>query len=370
MNVADFDYQLPEELVAQTPAKRRDDARLLVLDRRTGRTSHTRFFDIEQYLHKGDVLVLNDSRVLPARLFGVKEGTGGKVEFLLTKSQSGDVWETMVRPGKRLQKGERVLFGVDGEHYGALCDIKGSGRKTADMEAIEKAAPLVAEVIGYGEDGTRLVRFWYRGVFLEVLSQLGHMPLPPYIERPDLEMDKERYQTVYSRVDGSVAAPTAGLHFTEDLLARLAGSGVELVYLTLHVGIGTFRPVTAETVEEHHMHFEEYEVSEEAAAAIRRAKEEGRRVIAVGTTSTRTLEAAAQADGSIAAGRGSTDIFIYPGYEFRIIDGLITNFHLPKSTLLMLVSALAGREHILAAYEEAVRERYRFFSYGDAMLIL
>lgn len=342
MNVKDFDYDLPEEFIAQTPGKKRDFSRLMVVDRDTGEIFHEHFYDIAKHLKAGDCLVLNDSKVLPARIFGTKESTGAKVEFLLTKRIRGDQWETMVRPGKKLKPGDRVSFG----------DV------------------LRAEIIDYGPDGTRIVDFSYSGIFMERLEQVGHMPLPPYIHREADSEDKERYQTVYCREEGSIAAPTAGLHFTEELLSEVRLLGIKIVYVTLHVGIGTFRPVKAETVEEHHMHFEEYEVSEETARIINETKASGGRIVAVGTTSTRTLESAVDDEGKIQWGGGSTDIFIYPGYEFRIIDSLITNFHLPKSTLLMLISAFYDREKILSAYEEAKKEGYRFFSYGDAMFIV
>jgi S-adenosylmethionine:tRNA ribosyltransferase-isomerase len=320
----------------------------MVLDRKTGSIAHRHFHDVLEYLRPGDCLVLNDSRVIPARLFGVKEQTGARVEFLLSKRIEGDVWESLVRPGRRLKPGDRVSFG-DGA--------------------------LQEEIVGYGEDGTRQVRFEYEGIFMERLAELGRMPLPPYIERESTEEDKDMYQTVYSRIDGSVAAPTAGLHFTEELLEACRQKGVRLAYVTLHVGIGTFRPVKCEQVEEHHMHFEEYSIDPENARLINDTIDAGGRILCVGTTSTRTVESAAFYDKAsahwhVTEGHGNTDIFIYPGYEFRILDGLITNFHLPKSTLIMLISALYDREHILKAYEEAVKERYRFFSYGDAMMIL
>ncbi len=355
MRIDDFDYNLPEELIAQKPADKRDGSRLLVVHRDNDTVEHKHFFDIIDYLQEGDCLVLNNSKVLPARLFGTKEGTGAKIEFLLIKRIEGDVWETMVRPGKRLKPGDSVLF----------CE-----------------EPLLRAVVkDYGDDGTRIVEFGYDGIFMERLEEVGSMPLPPYIERASEDDDKDRYQTVYCKEEGSVAAPTAGLHFTDELLAKAAAKGVELAYVTLHVGIGTFRPVKCENIEEHSMHFEEYYVSEEAAEVINRAKREGRRVISVGTTSTRTIESAAYFDEDVVmsggekgcwqvkSGGDSTGIFIYPGYEFKIIESLITNFHLPKSTLLMLISALYDREKILAVYEEAIKERYRFFSYGDAMFI-
>lgn len=355
MKISDFDYYLPEELIAQKPADRRDCSRLLVVHRDTGRTEHRHFYDIIDYLKAGDCLVLNNSKVLPARLYGVKEKTGAKVEFLLIKRMEGDTWETMVRPGRKLKPGDIVVFSQE---------------------------PLLKAVIkDFGTDGTRIVEFEYDGVFMERLEEIGSMPLPPYIERSSDTEDRDRYQTVYCREEGSVAAPTAGLHFTEELLEKAEDKGVELVYVTLHVGIGTFRPVKCENIEDHTMHFEEYSISEESAEVINRAKREGRRIISVGTTSTRTVESAAYFDADVQtaggetgcwqvkSGEGSTGIFIYPGYEFRIIDSLITNFHLPKSTLLMLISALYDREKILEVYDEAVREKYRFFSYGDAMFI-
>lgn len=342
MNVADFDYELPEELIAQKPCDRRDGSRLLVVDRKTGTIKHEHFYDIEKYLRPDDCLVLNDSKVIPARLFGTKDITGAKIEFLLTKRIDGDIWETMVRPGKRLKPGDKVIFEDD----------------------------FTAEILENGEDGTRIVRFDYEGIFMQRLEQIGAMPLPPYIERAAQTEDKERYQTVYAHEEGSVAAPTAGLHFTNELLEKIRAKGTQLAYVTLHVGIGTFRPVKADRVEDHKMHFEEYEISRQAADTINDTKKAGGRIISVGTTSTRTCESAADENGFVKAGSGSTDIFIYPGYEFKVIDSLITNFHLPKSTLMMLISALYDREKILKIYEEAVRERYRFFSYGDAMFII
>ena len=342
MNVADFDYELPEELIAQKPCDRRDGSRLLVVDRKTGTIKHEHFYDIEKYLRPDDCLVLNDSKVIPARLFGTKDITGAKIEFLLTKRIDGDIWETMVRPGKRLKPGDKVIFEDD----------------------------FTAEILENGEGGTRIVRFDYEGIFMQRLEQIGAMPLPPYIERAAQTEDKERYQTVYAHEEGSVAAPTAGLHFTNELLEKIRAKGTRLAYITLHVGIGTFRPVKADRVEDHKMHFEEYEISRQAADTINDTKKAGGRIISVGTTSTRTCESAADENGFVKAGSGSTDIFIYPGYEFKVIDSLITNFHLPKSTLMMLISALYDREKILKIYEEAVRERYRFFSYGDAMFII
>ena len=369
MRIEEFDYPLPEHLIAQKPADRRDSSRLLVVHRQKNEdgswadinTEHKHFYDILEYLHEGDCLVLNDSKVIPARLFGTKEAKkmpgvkGAHVEFLLVKRLQGDEWETMVKPGKRLNPGDTVVF-------------SGPGSELPDKPLLK------ADIIGYGKDGTRIVRFAYDGIFMERLEEIGSMPLPPYIERPSEEEDKDRYQTVYCREEGSVAAPTAGLHFTEELLQKARDKGVELAYVTLHVGIGTFRPVKVENIEEHSMHFEEYSISSEAAETINRAKREGRRVISVGTTSCRTVESAAvydegQACWQVQAGENSTGIFIYPGYEFKIIDSLITNFHLPKSTLIMLISALYDREKILEVYKEAVEKEYRFFSYGDAMFI-
>jgi S-adenosylmethionine:tRNA ribosyltransferase-isomerase len=340
MKTSDFDYALPPELIAQTPAERRDASRLLCLDRRTGAFSHHRFFDLPEFLRPGDCLILNDSRVLPARLLGQRLPGGGACEVLLLVDRGENVWECIVRPGKRLRAGVRLSFG--------------GGELTAE----------VAEVL---PDGNRLVRFFCDGIFLEVLERLGRMPLPPYI-KAELQ-DKERYQTVYSRVNGSAAAPTAGLHFTPELLERVADGGVRIGYVTLHVGLGTFRPVKEDELEEHEMHREFCTVPEETAALINGTKERGGRVVCVGTTSCRTLETWAGEDGRMRAASGWTGIYIYPGYRFKVMDALVTNFHLPQSTLLMLVSAFAGRENVLRAYEEAVRERYRFFSFGDAMFI-
>lgn len=349
MNINDFDYILPEKLIAQKPADKRDFSRLLVVNRENDTVEHKHFYDIIDYLNPGDCLVMNNSKVIPARLFGIKEGTGAKIEFLLIKRIQGDKWETMVRPGKRVKVGDTISFS-DG-------------------------AAFKAHVLDYGNDGTRIVEFEYEGIFLERLEELGSMPLPPYIERPSEKEDKDRYQTVYCKEEGSVAAPTAGLHFTNELLEKAKEKGVSLAYVTLHVGIGTFRPVKCEVIEEHKMHFEEYEIDEENARIINETKERGGRIISVGTTSTRTMESAAYYDETsngyrIRANQGSTDIFIYPGYEFKIVDRLITNFHLPKSTLLMLISALYDREKILEVYKTAVDEEYRFFSYGDAMFIM
>ena len=350
MHINDFDYELPEELIAQKPQKDRDKCRLMVLRRSDNSIEHRHFFDILEYLKEGDCLLLNDSKVIPARLYGIKEGTGARVEFLLIKRIEGDIWETMVRPGKRLKPGDSVLF------------------------SDEEGKKLRAEILDYGEDGTRIVKMKYDGILMERLEEIGSMPLPPYISRPSNDEDKDDYQTVYCHEEGSVAAPTAGLHFTTELLEKAREKGVKIAFVTLHVGIGTFRPVKCETIEDHHMHFEEYSVSEETAEIVNQTILSGGRVISVGTTSTRTAESAACFDEKsgkylLKSGSGSTDIFIYPGYEFKIIESLITNFHLPKSTLMMLVSALYDREHILKAYDEAVREEYRFFSYGDAMFI-
>lgn len=344
MHINDFDYYLPEELIAQHPTDKRDESRLLVVNRQAGTIEHRHFYDILDYLNPGDCLVMNNSKVIPARLFGVKEKTGAKVEFLLIKRKEGDLWETMVRPGKKLHPGDIVSFSDDGS--------------------------LKAEILDYGDDGTRIVRFDYEGVFLELLDKIGRIPLPPYIDRVSDEEDKERYQTVYCKEEGSVAAPTAGLHFTEELIKKAVEKDIRIAYVTLHVGIGTFRPVKCDIIEEHKMHFEEYEIDEINAAIINETKKDGGKIVSVGTTSTRTVESAADENGLVKAGRGNTDIFIFPGYRFKVMDRLITNFHLPKSTLLMLVSAMYNRETMLEVYREAVEEKYRFFSYGDAMLIL
>lgn len=340
MKTSDFYYDLPQELIAQTPLDRRDASRLLTLDKTTGATRHMHFFDLPKLLRPGDCLVLNDSRVLPARLLGHREPGGGAVEVLLLVDKGDKVWECLVRPGKKVRTGTRLSFG------GGL---------------------LTAEVTDVVEGGNRLVRFEYEGIFLEILERLGKMPLPPYIKE-ELQ-DPERYQTVYSREVGSAAAPTAGLHFTKDLLRQVQDMGVSLAYVTLHVGLGTFRPVKEEEIADHEMHAEYCMISQETADLINRTKRDGGRVICVGTTSCRTIESWAAEDGTMKETAGWTSIYIYPGYRFKVLDALITNFHLPESTLVMLVSALAGREHILAAYEEAVREKYRFFSFGDAMFI-
>ena len=340
MKTADFDYDLPPELIAQDPLEQRDSSRLLILDKETGERTHKIFHDIIDYLHEGDCLVINNTKVIPARLIGEREGTGGKVEVLLLKRRSDNVWETLVKPGKKARPGMRLSFG------GGL---------------------LHAEVQEVVDEGNRLIRFEYEGIFEEILDQLGQMPLPPYITHQ--LKDKNRYQTVYAKYEGSAAAPTAGLHFTEELLEQIQAKGVKIARVTLHVGLGTFRPVKVEDVTEHHMHTEFYHVSEEAADIINETKKQGGRVICVGTTSCRTIESAADDHGIVHATEGDTDIFIYPGYQFKVLDCLITNFHLPESTLLMLVSALAGKENIMAAYREAVEMRYRFFSFGDAMFI-
>ena len=341
MKTSDFYYDLPEELIAQDPLEDRTASRLLVLDRQTGTVEHKIFSDVIDYLNKGDCLVINNTRVIPARLIGEKEGTGGKVEVLLLKRRANDVWETLVKPGKKLKPGAKITFG--------------DGR-------------LRAEVLEVVEEGNRLVKFYYEGIFEEILDSLGEMPLPPYITHK-LE-DKEMYQTVYAKFDGSAAAPTAGLHFTKELLNKIEEKGIKIASITLHVGLGTFRPVKVDDVNNHHMHTEWYEVNAEAAEIINETKRNGGRVICVGTTSCRTIESVADENGYMKAKTGETDIFIYPGYKFKVMDGLITNFHLPESTLVMLVSAFAGKENVLSAYETAVKEKYRFFSFGDAMILI
>ena len=340
MDVKDFDYDLPEELIAQDPLEDRSSSRLMVLDKKTGEVSHHIFKEIIKYLRPGDCLVLNNTKVIPARLYGVKEGTMAKIEILLLKRKQNDVWETLVKPGKKAKPGTKIIFG-DGI--------------------------LTGEVIDVVDDGNRLIQFSYDGIFEEILDKLGQMPLPPYITHQ--LKDKNRYQTVYAKYDGSAAAPTAGLHFTKELLNEVKEKGVDIAEVTLHVGLGTFRPVKVDNVLDHHMHSEFYMVSQEAADKINNAKKNGGRIISVGTTSTRTLESAADENGMLHECSGWTDIFICPRYKFKVIDCLITNFHLPQSTLVMLVSALAGREHILSAYKKAVEEKYRFFSFGDAMFI-
>lgn len=341
MDVRDFYYELPQRLIAQDPLEDRSSSRLMVLGRKDGSICHKVFRDIVEYLHPGDCLVLNNTKVIPARLFGRKEGTDAMIELLLLKRLGNDQWETLVKPGKKARTGAKIVFG----------------------EGL-----LRGEITGIAEEGNRIIQFSYDGIFEEILDRLGEMPLPPYITHR--LKDRQRYQTVYARHEGSAAAPTAGLHFTPQLLDEIKGKGVEIAEVTLHVGLGTFRPVKAENVLDHHMHSEFYQIEQSEADKINRAKESGGRIIAAGTTSTRTLESVADENGYIKAASGWTQIFIYPGYKFRCIDGLITNFHLPESTLIMLVSALAGREHVLSAYEEAVKEEYRFFSFGDAMLII
>lgn len=341
MKLEDFDYNLPEGLIAQEPAESRDKSRLLILHKDSGIIEHREFPSCVDYFRTGDVLVINNTKVLPARLMGIKDKTGARIEVMLLKRNSLDTWETLVRPGKRVTSGTEIIFG-DGS--------------------------LTAEAIGVTDAGGRILKFKYEGVFEDILDRLGQMPLPPYIKKT--LADKERYQTVYALTPGSAAAPTAGLHFTPELLNKIRQEGVQIVEVLLHVGLGTFRPVKAENILEHQMHSEYFEISSDAAAVINRAKKTGGRIIAVGTTSTRTLETAADDGGLVKSGSGWTDIFIYPGYRFKTVDMLITNFHLPKSTLLMLISAFAGREKILKAYHQAVAEQYRFFSFGDAMLIL
>lgn len=340
MKVTDFYYDLPQELIAQDPLEKRSDSRLMVIGRESGSITHRHFYDITEYINPGDCLVINDTKVIPARLMGVKEETGASIEVLLLKRREEKVWETLVKPGKKARVGARIVFG-DGL--------------------------LAGEVIDIVEEGNRLIRFSYEGIWEELLDRLGQMPLPPYITHQ--LKDRNRYQTVYAEHEGSAAAPTAGLHFTKELLKQLEEKGVEIAHVTLHVGLGTFRPVKAENILDHHMHSEFYVVEKEAAAKINAAKARGSQIISVGTTSARTLESVADENGIVRPGSGWTDIFIYPGYRFKVVDSLITNFHLPESTLLMLVSAFSSRERMLSAYETAVKERYRFFSFGDAMLI-
>ena len=340
MKKEDFYFELPQELIAQDPLEDRSGSRLLVLDKESGEIEHRTFRDIKEYLEPGDCLVINDTKVIPARLIGSKVGTNAKIEILLLKRKENDIWETLVKPGKKAKPGTKISFG----------------------EGL-----LIGEVLDVVDEGNRLIQFSYEGIFEEILDQLGQMPLPPYITH-QLE-DKNRYQTVYAKHSGSAAAPTAGLHFTPELLEEIKESGVEIAHVTLHVGLGTFRPVKVENIQEHHMHSEFYRIEASEAEKINRAKREGHRVICVGTTSCRTVESAAKPDGTLSECSGWTEIFIYPGYRFKVLDCLLTNFHLPESTLIMLVSALAGREHVLHAYEEAVKERYRFFSFGDAMFI-
>jgi len=340
MNVKDFDFDLPEELIAQHPLEQRDSSRLMILDKETGEINHKRFHDIVEYLNEGDTLVLNNTRVMPARLIGEKEGTHGKIEFLLLKRIEKDKWECLAKPGKTAKVGRRFIFGE---------------------------GKLKAEVVEVKENGNRIVEFFYDGIFEEVLDALGEMPLPPYIHER-LE-DRERYQTVYSKENGSAAAPTAGLHFTKELLEEIKNKGINVAYVTLHVGLGTFRPVKVESLEEHEMHSEFYMLSKESADIINETKKRGNSIISVGTTSTRTLETIGDENGFVKEQSGWTNIFIYPGYKFKVIDNLITNFHLPESTLIMLVSTLAGKDNVMNAYKEAVNEKYRFFSFGDAMFI-
>lgn len=341
MNIKDFYYDLPQELIAQHPLSDRTASKLMVLDRKENSISHKHFYDITDYLNPGDCLVMNNTRVIPARLYGVKEGSGGKIEFLLLKRINIDTWEIILKPGRRARPGSRFVFG-DGI--------------------------LKAEILEILKDGNRIVRFEYDGIWEEILDTLGEMPLPPYIKEK-LE-DKNRYQTVYSKIEGSAAAPTAGLHFTHELLEKIRQKGVKIAFVTLHVGLGTFRPVSVENIEDHHMHSEYYELSEETAQIINETRAHGGRIIAVGTTSVRTLETCSKDDGTVVAQTGNTQIFIYPGYKFKAVDSLITNFHLPESTLLMLISAFYNRESIMNAYQEAIKQNYRFFSFGDAMLIL
>ncbi len=341
MTKEDFNFYLPEELIAQDPLEDRSSSRLLVLDKETGELQHKVFKDIIDYLKEGDCLVINNTKVIPARLIGEREGSGAKVELLLLKRQENDVWETLVKPGKKAKTGDRISFGN---------------------------GLLVGEIIKVVDEGNRLVKFYYEGIFEEILDKLGQMPLPPYITHQ--LKDKNRYQTVYAKHEGSAAAPTAGLHFTKELLEQIAAKGITIANVTLHVGLGTFRPVKVENIKEHHMHSEFYHIEEKEAEKINNTKKNGGRIICVGTTSCRTVESAAGEDGMVKPGSGNTEIFIYPGYKFKVLDALITNFHLPESTLIMLVSALAGRDHVLQAYDAAVKERYRFFSFGDAMLIV
>ncbi len=340
MDIKDFYYDLPEGMIAQTPLEDRTASKLMVLNRKTHEITHKHFYDIVDYLSPGDCLVMNNTRVIPARLYGVKEGSGGKIEFLLLKRININTWEVILKPGRKAREGARFVFG-DGL--------------------------LKAEVIEVRDDGNRIVRFEFDGVWEEILDKLGEMPLPPYIK--EKLQDKNRYQTVYSKIEGSAAAPTAGLHFTDALIEKIRDKGVKVAFVTLHVGLGTFRPVSCDNIEDHHMHSEYYEVSKETADIINETRKSGGRIIAVGTTSVRTLESVAADDGTIPVQSGNTQIFIYPGYKFKVVDALITNFHLPESTLLMLISALYDREHIMDAYKEAIAENYRFFSFGDAMLI-
>ncbi|MBR6157143.1 MAG: tRNA preQ1(34) S-adenosylmethionine ribosyltransferase-isomerase QueA [Lachnospiraceae bacterium] len=350
MTKSDYYYDLPQELIAQDPLEDRSASRLMVLDRKSGSVTHKHFYELGSYLKEGDCLVFNDTRVIPARLLGLKKDTGAAVEILLLKRNADDVWESLVKPGKKLRTGAEVVFGVSAEE--------------ADK------APLRAVIKEVLPDGNRLVQFHYQGIWEEVLDALGEMPLPPYITHKLPRENRERYQTVYAKHEGSAAAPTAGLHFTKELMASLKEQGIRSAFVTLHVGLGTFRPVKEENILDHHMHTESCRIDEETARTINETRAQGGRIICVGTTSVRTLESFADANGIVHTGEKETDIFIYPGYQFKAVDGLVTNFHLPESTLLMLVSAFAGREQVLAAYAEAVKERYRFFSFGDAMLLI
>lgn len=358
MKLLDFNYELPDELIAQHPIPKRDQSRLLILNKKTGEIEHKIFKDIISYINKEDCLVINETRVIPARLYGIKEGTNSKIEILLLKDLGDKTWEVLVRPGKKCLMGARIFFGMEK-------DSNKNGRNNKD-NGIESL--LIAEVIDILEDGNRIVKLEYDGILNEILEKIGIMPLPPYIHEKLRE--KERYQTVYSRVEGSSAAPTAGLHFTNELLDEIKGKGVKIVKVILHVGLGTFRPVKEENVEDHKMHSEYYEISSDACNIINETKKSGGRVICVGTTSCRVIESAADDNGYLKPRKGETDIFIYPGYKFKVLDALITNFHLPESTLLMLVSALSTGEIILSAYREAIKEKYRFFSFGDAMFII
>jgi S-adenosylmethionine:tRNA ribosyltransferase-isomerase len=354
MQLKDFYYDLPQELIAQDPLEKRSESRFMVLNREQGTIEHKHFYDVIDYLNPGDCLVINDTKVIPARLMGVKENTGAAIEVLLLKRLDDCTWETLVKPGKKARIGARIVFGA--------------ATNEPDANTGKICGRLVGEVVDIVEEGNRIIRFEYEGIFEEILDELGQMPLPPYITHK--LQDKNRYQTVYAKHEGSAAAPTAGLHFTTELLEAIKKKGINIAHVTLHVGLGTFRPVKEENILDHHMHSEFCIITDEAAELINSTRQNGGRIISVGTTSTRTLETMAGADGTVAAGSKWTDIFIYPGYKFKVVDGLITNFHLPESTLLMLVSALYSREKILEAYEEAVREKYRFFSFGDAMLII
>ncbi len=367
MNIQEFDYGLPKELIAQSPLDRRDISKLMVIDRASGKVSHEHFYDIVKHFNPGDCLVMNNSKVIPARLFGKKKDTGANVEFLLVKRIEGDIWEVLIRNAKKVSVGSWVEFKCD------TSKLESSDKNC--NESVSKEIILTAEIVGFGDDGSRHVKFYYDGDFLDIVEKTGRMPLPPYIEREDTEKDKDRYQTVYCKHEGSIAAPTAGLHFTQEIIDELKKRGVNIAFVTLHVGIGTFRPVKTEIIEDHKMHFEEYFVDEQNAKIINETILNGGKIISVGTTATRTIESIASYDSKsnayqVRAGQGSTGIFIYPPYEFKIISSLITNFHLPKSTLLMLISAFYDKEKIIEAYGTAVENEYRFFSYGDAMLLL